>query len=118
MIGAILAITLLLVLPQLAGLLVTRLVRGATWVAWPAAAIAVYGAVFYATLWAPASAHAQHEQMRCGTWQFALGVGLLFGLVLHLATGAVFGKLARRIRDRRAAGRDGAIGLILPRAGR
>src|SRR5262245_36792708 len=98
MLGAVLAIAVLLVLPQLAGLLVTRLARRTTWVAWPAAAIAVFGAAFYLTIWAPMGAAAEVQQTRCGTWQIALGFCLLAGLVLHLGAGTLFGLLARRLR--------------------
>ena len=99
MLGGVLAIALLLVLPQLAGLLVTRLARRTTWVAWPAAAIAVFGAAFYLLLWAPAARGAEEQVgTRCGTWQIALGFCLLVGLVLHLGTGTLFGLLARRQR--------------------
>jgi len=100
MLGAVLAIALLLVLPQLAGLLVTRLARRTTWVAWPAAAIAVYGAAFYLLIWAPARSAEEMVQThtRCGTGQIALGVCLLAGLLLHLGTGTLLGLLARRLR--------------------
>jgi hypothetical protein len=99
--GGVLAIALLLVLPQLAGLILTRFVRRPTWVAWPAAAIVVYGVAFYLTLWArwqAAAEQAAEGQMRCGTWQFALGIVLFVGLVGHLVAGSVLGLLARRLR--------------------
>ena len=52
---------------QLVGLLVTRLARRASWAAWPAAAIAVFGVVFYWWLWVPARNAAE----ACGNpmWQ-------------------------------------------------
>lgn len=90
--NVILDFSLLVLLPQLAGLLVTRLVRRPTWVAWPAAAIAVFGVVFYWFLWVPAG----HEP--CGTWQVALGHILLPCLLTHLGAGILLGLLARRLR--------------------
>jgi len=89
---------LLLVLPQLAGLLVMRLAPRASWAAWPAAAIAVFGAVFYWLLWAPARDAAVAAQTRCGSWSLALGFMLLLGLFVHLGVGVLFGLLARRPR--------------------
>jgi hypothetical protein len=98
--GLILGFSLLLVLPQLAGLLVMRLAPRASWLAWPAAAISVFGVVFYCFLWAPTR---QAEQMHgCGMQSLALAILLVVGLVVHLATGVIFGMLARRIRRRRA----------------
>ncbi len=94
----ILGIGLLLVLPQLAGLLVTRLARRATWSAWPAAAIAVFGGAFYWWLWVPARDAAEAAQTRCGNWSLALGFILLLGLFVHLGVGVLFGLLARRPR--------------------
>ena len=94
----LLVVGLLLVLPQLAGLLVTRVARQASWSAWPAAAIAVFGAVFYWWLWAPAAARAEASETRCGNWSLGLGFILLLGLstwasascsVCWPATGAV-----------------------------
>ena len=96
--GFILKIALLLVLPQLAGLLVTRLVRRASWPVWPAAAIAVFGVVFYWTRWVPAREAAADAPTRCGMWMLALGLALLVGLVVHLGIGTLFGLLARRVR--------------------
>ncbi len=95
--GLILKIALLLVLPQLAGLLVTRLIRRASWPVWPAAAIAVFGVVFYWTRWVPAREAADHAPTHCG-WMLALGFALLVGLVAHLGIGTLFGLLARRLR--------------------
>lgn len=97
-IGAILTISLLLLLPQLAGLALMRFVRSASssWVAWPAAAIAVFGLVFYWWMWVPARAAAERAQTHCGNWSLALGFGLLLGLFLHLAFGVLFGLLVRR----------------------
>ena len=82
----------MLVLPHLAGLLVTRLARRTTWVAWPAAAIAVFGAAFYFCVWVPT------RQYPCGTGREAIGILLLAGLLLHLGTGTLLGLLARRLR--------------------
>src|SRR5436190_20016356 len=97
--GTVLALELMLVLPQLAGLLVTRLARRTTWVAWPAAAIAVYGAAFYLIIWAPMRAAEEVQtEPRCGTWQIAFGICLLGGILLHLGTGTLLGLLARRLR--------------------
>lgn len=96
--GLVLRIALLLVLPQLAGLLVTRLVRRASWPVWPAAAIAVFGVVFYWTRWVPAREAAEYAPTRCGIWMLALGFALLVGLVVHLGVGTLFGLLARRLR--------------------
>jgi hypothetical protein len=97
--GTVLEVAILLVLPQLAGLLVTRIARRTTWVAWPAAAIAVFGAAFYLLMWAPARAiNEQQMDWPCGTWMVALGFGLLVGIVIHLGAGILFGLLARRLR--------------------
>ena len=97
----ILGFGLLLLLPQLAGLLVTRLAPRATWAAWPGAAIAVFGAAFYWLLWAPARDSAEAAQTRCGNWSLALGFGLLLGLFVHLGVGVLFGLLARHRSARR-----------------
>jgi hypothetical protein len=96
--GSVLQIALLLVLPQLAGLLVTRFVRRASWPIWPAAAIAVFGVVFYWTQWVPARDAAENAPTRCGMWTLALGFALLVGLVGHLGVGTLLGLLARRLR--------------------
>jgi len=93
---------LLLLLPQLAGLMVTRFVRQASWTAWPAAAIAVFGFVFYWWLWAPAREAAARMDSHCGgSASGALSFVLVTGLVGHLGLGALFGRLARRPRDHR-----------------
>ena len=99
--GFVLQIALLLVLPQLVGLLVTRLVRRASWPVWPAAAIAVFGVVFYWTRWVPAREAAENAFTRCGMWMLALGFALLVGLIGHLGVGTLFGLLARRRRSSR-----------------
>ena len=98
MLGAILTISLLLLLPQLAGLAIMRFVRSASsaWTAWPAAAISVFGLVFYSWVWVPAREAAEHAQSHCGNWSLALGFGLLLGLFVHLAVGVLLGLLARR----------------------
>ena len=101
----ILLVGLLLLLPQLAGLLITRLAPRASWAAWPAAAISVFGAAFYWMLWVPARESAEAAQTRCGNWQLALGFGLLLGLFVHLGVGVLFGLLAR---NRRASRRPNA----------
>jgi len=90
--SSILALALMLVLPQLAGLLVVRVVGRTTWVAWPAAAIAVYGVAFYFCVWVPT------RHYPCGTGREAFGIILLAGLLLHLGTGTLLGLLARRLR--------------------
>lgn len=105
MLAPVLVLALLLVLPQLAGLLVTRLARRTTWVAWPAAAISVFGAAFYLLLWAPT--RAAEEASGCGMRSLGLAILLIVGLVLHLGTGTLFGLLARRA----------ASGLIRRRTG-
>ena len=94
----VLGVGLLLLLPQLSGLLVTRLARRSSWAAWPAAAIAVFGVAFYWWLWVPARAAADASASHCGNWSLALGFLLLLGLFLHLAVGVLFGLLARRPR--------------------
>ena len=94
----LLVIGLLLVLPQLSGLLVTRLARRASWAAWPGAAISVYGLVFYWWLWVPAREAAKAADMRCGNWPLAAGFMLLLGLFVHLGVGVLCGLLARRPR--------------------
>jgi Na+/proline symporter len=92
----ILGTGLLLLLPQLIGLLVTRLARRTSWAAWPAGAIATFGFVFYWWFWVPAREHAALEQHPCGNWSLALGFILLLGLFVHLGVGVLFGLLARR----------------------
>jgi len=94
----LLVIGLLLVLPQLAGLLVTRLAKRASWAAWPAAAIAVFGVAFYWMLWVPERESAAELHTRCGNWSLALGFMLLLGLFVHLGVGVLFGLLARARR--------------------
>ncbi|HXU05117.1 MAG TPA: hypothetical protein VN903_29350 [Polyangia bacterium] len=96
----ILGFGLLLLLPQLAGLLVTRLAPRATWAAWPGAAIAVFGVAFYWLIWAP-TRDAGEVQTRCGNGSLALGFGLLLGLFVHLGVGVLFGLLARHRSARR-----------------
>ena len=103
--SVVLQLGLLVLLPQLAGLIVTRFVRRATWVAWPAAAIAVFGVVWHQGLWVPARAAVERAQTGCGNWAVALGFVLVVGLLLHLAAGALFGLLARRLRQRRSSRR-------------
>ena len=97
---ALLQIGLLLVLPQLAGLLVTRLARRASWVAWPAAAIAVFGVVWHEWIWVPAQ-----EIARSGVLVRGLAFMLETGLLFHLGVGAMAGVLARRLRERRSSRR-------------
>ena len=99
----VLQVGLLLVLPQLAGLLVMRLARRASWVAWPAAAIAVFGVVWHEWIWGPAL-----EAARCGVLVRGLASALVTGLLLHLAVGAQLGLLARRLRERRLSRRAAA----------
>src|SRR3954468_24993966 len=93
----VLQIGLLRVLPQLAGLLVTRLARRASWVAWPAAAIAMFGVVWHQWMWVPARDAADQAPSRCGMWTIGLAFILVVGLCLHLGAGALFGMLARRL---------------------
>jgi len=97
---AILVVGVMLLLPQLAGLLVTRLAPRASWAAWPAAAIAVFGVAFYWGFWVPARDAAARSEMRCGMQALALGFMLLLGLFVHLGVGVLFGLLARHRRTR------------------
>jgi hypothetical protein len=99
----VLQLGLLLALPQLAGSLVVRLARHASWVAWPAAAIAVFGVVWHQWMWVPARDAAERAETRCGMWSIGAMFILVAGLLLHLGAGALFGVLARRLRDRRAS---------------
>ena len=99
----VLQLGLLLLLPQLAGLLVMRLARRASWVAWPAAAIAVFGVVWHQWMWVPARDAAERAPTRCGMWSIGLAFILAVGLLLHLGAGALFGVLARRVRERRSS---------------
>jgi predicted Na+-dependent transporter len=103
--SVVLQLALLVLLPQLAGLLVTRFVRRATWTVWPAAAIAVFGVVWHQWMWVPARNAAEQAETRCGMWSIGLAFILVVGLLLHLGAGALFGLLARRLRDLRAARR-------------
>jgi hypothetical protein len=98
--NVVLQLGLLLVLPQLAGLLVMRLARRASWVAWPAAAIAVFGVVWHEWIWVPA-----RETARCGIWLRGLTFILVAGLLFHLAVGAQLGVLTRRLRERKSSRR-------------
>src|SRR5262245_12886979 len=93
---AVLLVGLLLFLPQLVGLLVTRLVRPSSLTVWPAAAISVFGAVFYWWLWVPARTAAEAAEAHCGMWVVALGFVLVTGLTAHLGLGVLFALLARR----------------------
>ena len=99
--GVLLLVGLLVLLPQLAGLMVTRFVRSASWTAWPAAAIAVFGLGFYWWLWVPARDAATQQASRCGLWVVALGFVLVTGLIGHLGVGVLLGRFARRLRTRR-----------------
>jgi predicted Na+-dependent transporter len=103
--SVVLQLALLVLLPQVAGLLVTRLVRRATWTAWPAAAIAVFGVVWHQWMWVPARDAAERAETRCGMWTIGLAFILVVGLLLHLGAGALFGSLARRLRRSSAARR-------------
>jgi hypothetical protein len=96
--GVLVQVGLLVVLPQLAGLMLTRFVRRTSWTAWPAAAIAVFGFVYYWWLWVPARDAAAQMTSRCGMWAIALSCGLVTGLLGHLGLGTLFGRLARRPR--------------------
>jgi hypothetical protein len=103
--GVAVQVGLLVVLPQLAGLMVTRFVRGTSWTAWPAAAIAVFGFAYYWWLWVPARDAAAQMTSRCGMWAVALGFGLVTGLLGHLGLGTLFGRIAGRRRDHRGSAR-------------
>ena len=103
--AVVLQVGLLVLLPQLAGWIVTRAVRRASWTAWPAAAIAVFGFVFYWWLWVPARDMAAQTTSRCGMRAIALGFVLVTGLLGHLGVGVLFGRLAGRLRDHRRRGR-------------
>src|SRR4051812_14165649 len=65
---AVLRLTGLIVVPQLAGLVVTALARWLSWLAWPAAAISAFGVVWHQMVWTPAQSAARH----CGTADFGL----------------------------------------------
>ena len=99
--GVLLLVGLLVLLPQLAGLMVTRFVRSASWTAWPAAAIAVFGFAFYWSQWAPARDAAAQMDSPCGMGAVALGFILVTGLVGHLGVGVLFGRLTQRLHDQR-----------------
>jgi hypothetical protein len=100
--GVLLLVGLLVLLPQIAGLMVTRFVRSASWTAWPAAAVAVFGLGFYWWLWVPARDVAAQTASRCGMWGVALGFVLVTGLVGHVAVGALLGRFLLRLRASRA----------------
>jgi hypothetical protein len=104
--SVVLQLALLVLLPQLAGLLVTRLVRKTSWTAWPAAAIAVFGVVWHQGMWVPAREAADRSETHCGMWSIGLAFILVVGLFLHLGAGALFGLLARRMRLLRASRRS------------
>ena len=101
----VLQLALLVLLPQIAGLLVTRLARRASWTAWPAAAIAVFGVVWHQGMWVPAREAADQSGSQCGMWSIGLAFILVVGLLLHLGAGALFGRLAGRMRRLRASRR-------------
>src|SRR3954469_21046709 len=102
--GTVVEIGVLVLLPKLAGLLAPRLVRHASWTAWPATTIAVFGAVFYWWCWVPAR-RAIEQAPAAGLWTIGLGLGfeLALGLLAHLGLGILCGVLARRLRRRRAS---------------
>ncbi|HMF44992.1 MAG TPA: hypothetical protein VKQ32_30185 [Polyangia bacterium] len=93
----VLSMGLLLLLPQIAGLLVVRFVPRASWTAWPAAAIAVYGVVWHQWVWAPASDRG--AQAGCGMWSVGCTFILVGGLLLHLGVGALLGWYVWRARQ-------------------
>ena len=103
--GVLVQVGLLVLLPQLAGLMLTRFVPRTSWTAWPAAAIAVFGFVYYWWLWVPARAAEARMASHCGMLLLALGFGLVTGLLGHLGLGTLFGRLARRRRDHRGPAR-------------
>jgi predicted Na+-dependent transporter len=96
--SVVLQLGLLVLLPQLAGLLLTRIVRRASWTTWPAAAIAVFGVVWHEWLWVPARNAAERFHTGCGMWAVGLGFILVAGLLLHLGAGVLFALLAHRLR--------------------
>ena len=98
----VLSLGLLLLLPQLAGLIVMRFVPRAGWTAWPAAAIAVFGVGWHQWLWAPARDRALQAETGCGMWSVGCYFILVVGLVLHLGVGALFGAYVARRRSLRA----------------
>ena len=70
----------------------------ASWTAWPAAAIAVFGVVFYEWMWAPARDRAAQADTGCGMWSVGCAFILVAGLLLHLGVGALFGSYVARAR--------------------
>ena len=106
--SVVLQVALLLLLPQMVGLLVTRLARRASWTAWPAAAIAVFGVVWHEWMWVPARNRAVHAHTGCGAWAVGLAFILVVGLLLHLGAGTLFGFLARHNKRARANRRAAA----------
>jgi hypothetical protein len=94
---AVLRLTGLIVVPQLAGLVVTALARWLSWLAWPAAAISAFGVVWHQMVWTPAQSAARH----CGTADFGLVFILGIGLLVHLGLGTLLGVVAVRRWARR-----------------
>ena len=103
----VLSLALLLLLPQIAGLILMRFVLRASWTAWPAAAIATFGVVFYEWIWAPARDRAAQAQSGCGMWSLGCAFILVAGLLLHLGVGALCGSYVQRAR--RSSGRAPSV---------
>ena len=93
-----LGLALMLVMPQLAGFAAARWWRRPA--AWPLTAGTIFAVVWYAAVWAPASAAAVQRRAlhhcACGVWAVADVVLLFVGLAIHFGCGALLTWLDRR----------------------
>lgn len=91
-------VALMAVLPQLAGFAAARWWRRPA--AWPLTAGTIFAVVWYAAVWAPASAAAEQRRAlhhcACGMWAVADVMLLLVGLAIHLGGGSFLTWLDRR----------------------
>lgn len=88
----------MIVLPQLAGFAAARGWRRPA--AWPLTAGVIFAVVWYAAVWAPASAAAEQRRAlhhcACGMWMVADVAVLLAGLAIHFGGGTFLIWLDRR----------------------
>jgi hypothetical protein len=98
-------VALMLVLPQVAGFGASRGRRHQ--LIWPLVAVATFAVSWYAMVWAPTSAAAEHQlstdHYACGEWMVAATAVLMGGLGTHLGAARVLSwldRLAHRVYDR------------------
>jgi hypothetical protein len=91
---AVARLLVVLAVPQAAGLLMMRLIRRASWLAWPVTAIAVFGVIWRVWTWeGTAGSH-----RRCGTALLGLDLAMGALLVVHLGVGMLFGAIEQKAR--------------------